>query len=352
MYIILAILAFGILIATHELGHFMAAKACGVKVNEFAIGMGPAILKKQGKETKYSLRLFPIGGFCAMEGEDEDSDDPRAFSKQAVWKKLIILIAGAAMNFLFGLIIVIIIVFSLPQYDYLVDNTIDSLVDEFPHEEIQAGDSIYSIDGHRVQYSSDFSTYMSRSNGETVDMVLVRDGENIVLDDFPLTLREYVINGETQLKYGITFEVIEADFGDKLDYSWYTTKNFVRTVMMGLTDLLSGKMAVEDIGGVVYIVDTINDVGQAAEETSVALWNIAFLCAFIAVNLAVMNMLPIPALDGGRVFFLLVTFVIEKIIRKKIDPKYEGYIHAVGLMLLIALMVFVLFNDIMRIING
>ncbi len=352
MYIILAILAFGILIATHELGHFMAAKACGVKVNEFAIGMGPAIFKKQGKETKYSLRILPLGGFCAMEGEDEDSDDPRAFSSQAVWKKIIILVAGVAMNFLFGFIIVVIIVFSLYNTGF-VGNTVTELSDGFPLEDqIQVGDSIHSIDGHRIYYSNDFSTYMARSNGETVDMVIERNGEKIKLDNLPLTLREYEINGETKLKYGVTFNFIESNFWSKLDYSWYTTINFVRSVFMGLSDLISGDVNVKELSGVVGIVATINDVGQAAEETSDALWNIAFLCAFIAVNLAVMNMLPIPALDGGRVFLLLVTFVIEKITRKKIDPKYEGYIHAIGLILLMALMVFVLFNDVVRIFNG
>lgn len=351
MYIILAILAFGVLIATHELGHFMAAKACGVKVNEFAIGMGPAILKKQGTETKYSLRILPIGGFCAMEGEDEESDDPRAFSRQAAWKKLIILVAGAAMNFIMGFIIVVVVVFSLNSM--FVGNTITELATGFPLEdELHIGDTIYSINGHRIYYGEDFSTYMSRSNGEAVDVTVIRDGEKVKLNDLPLTLREYEIDGKTQLKYGITFNIIEAGFSEKLEYSWYTTIDFVRNVFMGLSDLLTGAVNVDEIGGVVYIVDTINDVGQAAEETSAALWNIAYLCAFIAVNLAVMNMLPVPALDGGRVFLLLVTLVIEKVLRKKINPKYEAYIHAVGLVLLIALMVFVLFNDVMRIING
>lgn len=351
MYIILAILAFGVLIATHELGHFMAAKACGVKVNEFAIGMGPAILKKQGTETKYSLRILPIGGFCAMEGEDEESDDPRAFSRQAAWKKLIILVAGAAMNFIMGFIIVVVVVFSLNSM--FVGNTITELATGFPLEdELHVGDMIYSINGHRIYYGEDFSTYMSRSNGEAVDVTVIRDGEKVKLNDLPLTLREYEIDGKTQLKYGITFNIIEAGFSEKLEYSWYTTIDFVRNVFMGLSDLLTGVVNVDEIGGVVYIVDTINDVGQAAEETSAALWNIAYLCAFIAVNLAVMNMLPVPALDGGRVFLLLVTLVIEKVFRKKVNPKYEAYIHAVGLVLLIALMVFVLFNDVMRIING
>lgn len=350
MYIILAILAFGILIATHELGHFIAAKACGVKVNEFAVGMGPTLWKKQGKETKYSLRLLPIGGFCAMEGEDEESVDPRAFTTQKLWKKLIILVAGAAMNFLFGFIIVAVVFF---QYNYFAGNTINSFADGFPLEEqLHVGDRIYSIDGERIYYADDFSMFMSRAKNDTVDMVVVRDGQKITLNDLPLTLREYEVDGSTVLKYGINFNIIEGNFLDKLDYSWRNTKNFVRLVRLGLTDLITGAVGVRELNGVVGIVDTINDVGEASATTSDALLNIAYLCAFIAVNLAVMNMLPIPALDGGRVFLLLVTWVIEKISKKHIDPKYEGYIHATGMVLLLALMVFAMFNDILRIING
>lgn len=350
MYIILAILAFGILIASHELGHFLAAKACGVRVNEYAIGMGPALFKKRGKETLYSLRLLPIGGFCAMEGEDEESDDPRAFTNQAPWKRIIILVAGAAVNFLLGLIIVIAI---FMQYNAFAGNTVQDLAEGFPlAEEIHTGDTIYSIDGERIYYANDFSTFMARSNGENVDMVIVRDGEKIKLDDLPLTLTEYNVGGQTVQKYGITFNVIKAGFWDKLEYSWYTATNFVRLVRISLTDLLTGNVGVKDLSGVVGIVDTINEVGETSATTSDALLNIAYLCAFIAVNLAVMNMLPIPALDGGRVFLLIVTVIIEKITKKKIDPKYEGYIHAIGMLLLLALMAYVMFNDIVRIIHG
>ncbi|MBQ6540180.1 MAG: site-2 protease family protein [Oscillospiraceae bacterium] len=350
MYIILAILAFGILIASHELGHFIAAKACGVRVNEFAVGMGPAILKKQGKETKYSLRILPIGGFCAMEGEDEESEDPRAFSSQKPWKRIIILIAGAATNFLMGLIIVALI---FVQYSAFAGNTIAGLAEGFPLEDqLHVGDTVYSIDGERIYYAEDFSTFMARSNGESVDMVIIRDGEKLKLDDLPLKLTEYNDNGQTVKRYGISFNVIEANLRDKLEYSWYTATNFVRLVRISLTDLFTGNVGVKDLSGVVGIVNTINDVGEASKTTSDALINIAYLCAFIAVNLAVMNMLPIPALDGGRVFLLIVTVIIEKITGKHIDPKYEGYIHAIGMLLLLALMAFVMYNDIVRLIHG
>ncbi len=353
MYIILAILIFGILIASHELGHFLTAKACGVKVNEFAIGMGPKILKKQKGETLYTLRLLPLGGFCAMEGEDEASEDKRAFTSQSVSKRLLILAAGAAMNFLVGLLIVLVL-FACLRPAYYVSNTVDSLEDAFRYggeNGIQPGDEILSIDGHRVFYGNDFTTYMDRAEG-SVDMVVRRDGQRVKLEDYPLQREEFLVDGETVLKYGINFDTIEPTFGEYLRHCLYTTWDFVRMVWMGLADLFGGNVGMKDMAGVVGIVDTISDVGNQSATTADALANIAYLGAFIAVNLAVMNLLPIPALDGGRIFFLLVTWGLEKLLRRKIDPKYEGYIHAGGLVLLIGLMVVVMFNDIVRIING
>ena len=349
MYIVIAILAFGILIATHELGHFLAAKACGVKVNEFAIGMGPALFKKQGKETLYSLRLLPIGGFCAMEGEDEETEDPRAFARQHPLKRTVILVAGAFMNFLVGFLIVLILYTGAGAF---VGNTVTELVDGFRYSEngLQVGDRIVAIDGHRVYYAEDFSTYMARRSG-SVDMTVLRGGEKIQLTDYALQQEEYVVDGQTVLRYGVTFNLIEGTAGAKLKYSLYTAYNFVRYVMMGLSDLISGAVGINQLSGVVGIVGTISDVGQQSAGAHAAAMNIAYLCAFIAVNLAVMNMLPVPALDGGRVFLLLVTVVIEKITRKKINPKYEGYIHAIGLVLLLVLMAYVMFNDIVRLIR-
>lgn len=350
MYILIAILMFGVLVAIHEFGHFIVAKACKVKVNEFAIGMGPALLKKQGKETLYSLRLLPIGGFCAMEGEDEASNDPRAFTSQPAWKRFFILLAGSGMNFLLGLLIVLIIFLNAQGF---VGNTVTGFLDGFPLEGengLMVGDKIVAIDGHRVFYSDDFSTYMSRT-GETVDLTVIRDGEKLTLKDLPLVPREYQVDGETQVKYGITFNVIQATFGEKLKYSLYTAYDFVRLVWMGLSDLVSGAVGLNDLAGPVGIVSTINDVGQSAESTAAGLLNVAYLSAFIAVNLAVMNLLPIPALDGGRIFFLLVTWVVEKIIRRRVNPKYEGYIHGAGLVLLLGFMAVVMINDIVRLVR-
>lgn len=351
MYIIIAILAFGILIAVHELGHFLAAKACGVKVNEFAIGMGPKLFSKQGKETLYSLRLLPIGGFCAMEGEDEDSGDPRAFSVQNRFKKFIILVAGSLMNFLLG-VIIIVIIFS-KQTGYGIPEIV-SLADEFPdagQEGLMEGDRIYSINGMRIFYTSDFSTAMSRFPSP-VDVTVIRNGEKVKLENYELIPREITENGVAQIRYGITFRVQEATFGGNIKYMAYNTWNFVRMVWFGLSDLVTGAVGIRDMSGVVGIVSVMNEVGSSAETVAAGLANVLYLCAFIAINLAVMNLLPIPALDGGRIFALFITWVIEAIIGHKLDPKYEGYIHTVGLVLLMGLMVVVMFNDVVRIFNG
>lgn len=348
MYIIIAILVFGILIATHELGHFIAAKACGVKVNEFAVGMGPAIFSTEKGDTVYSLRALPIGGYCAMEGEDEETGDPGSFVSQAAWKKLIILAAGSAMNFITGLIVVMLI---FSQYAGFVGNEIVLLENTFPlqgEDGLMPGDKIVAIDGHGVFYAEDFSLYMARSGGKPVDMTIVRDGKKITLEDFPLELREYTSDGVAAVRYGMSFNVIEGTFSSKMNYSFYTAYNFVRNVWMGLSDLFSGRAGIKDMSGPVGIVTVINDVAEQSSNTLDALFNVGYLCAFIAVNLAVMNMLPIPALDGGRIFFLIITSAVTFITKKKIDPKYEGYIHAIGMVLLLCLMAVVMINDIRR----
>ena len=214
------------------------------------------------------------------------------------------------------------------------------------------GDTIIEIDGERVYYSGDFSTFMSMSQDDTVDMTIVRDGEKIELKDFELKKNEFSVNGENVYKYGINFEVIEGNFISRLKYSCYSTYNFVRFVRLGLVSLFTGTAGLQDMSGVVGIVDMISDVGNASATASIAASNIAYLAAFIAVNLAVMNMLPIPALDGGRVFFLLITWIVERISHKKVPSKYEAYIHAGGLVVLLLLMGVVMVNDIVRIVNG
>ncbi len=351
MYIIIAIIIFGILIAIHEFGHFTAAKLCGVKVEEFAIGMGPALFKKQKGETVYALRILPIGGFCAMAGEDEESDDPRAFTNQGFWKKFIILCAGSFMNLVLGIVLILIMYAGAQAF---VTPTIDHFMDGCPYEgteAMQAGDTFYSIDGQRIYLVSDVSSFLMRGDG-VYDIVMLRDGEKVELKDFALTTKTYAEYANDGPKYGFVFGYTEATFGTKLEYTWNTTLEFSRLVWLGLGDLINGKVGLKDMSGPVGIVDMMNEVGQQAESTKAAADNLLYISAFIAVNLAIMNMLPIPALDGGRVFLMIVTVIIEAVSHKKLDPKYEGYIHLGGMVLLLGLMALVMYNDITKLITG
>lgn len=351
MYIIIAIIIFGILIAIHEFGHFTAAKLCGVKVEEFAIGMGPALFKKQKGETVYALRILPIGGFCAMAGEDEESDDPRAFTNQGFWKKFVILCAGSFMNLVLGIVLILIMYAGAQAF---VTPTIDHFMDGCPYEgaeAMQPGDTFYSIDGQRIYLVSDVSSFLIRGDG-VYDIVMLRDGEKVELKDFALTTKTYAEYADEGPKYGFVFGYTEATFGAKLEYTWDTTLEFSRLVWLGLGDLINGRVGLKDMSGPVGIVDMMNEVGQQAESAKAAADNLLYISAFIAVNLAIMNMLPIPALDGGRVFLMIVTVIIEAVSRKKLDPKYEGYIHLGGMVVLLGLMALVMYNDIAKLITG
>lgn len=260
MYIILAILAFGVMIFVHELGHFLVARSFGMSVTEFSMGMGPKLWSREKNGTLYSLRAFPFGGFCALEGEEEQSDDPHAFSNQEPWKRVLVLLAGVTMNFLLGFLLTWLIL---------------------------------SID------------------------------------------------------YGAT-----AGFFAIARTAFRTCCNFVLLVIEGLRQLVSGEVGFREISGVVGVVDVINEVGQGSASLADGLANVMFLVAFISVNLGVMNLLPLPALDGGHIFTLLLTALLEKITGKKFNPKVEGCIHYIGLIFLVGLMIAVLFNDIARIVTG
>ncbi len=349
LYILFAIFLFGVMIAIHEFGHFITAKACGVRVEEFAIGMGPALLKKQKGETLYSLRAIPLGGYCAMTGEDEEVDDPRAFTSQAPWKRIIILAAGAFMNFVLGLLIVGLLYADATAFRAPI---LDGFMEGCPYESadgLQVGDRFYKIDGHRIYQYYDVADFLARGDGR-YDLVLIRDGKKVELKDYPMVPLEY--EGQETKMFGFYFGFEEATLGVKLRFTWDTCMEFGRMVWMSLGQLIQGQVSVKDLSGPVGIVDMMAETGENAESVKDALYNILYLGAFVAVNLAVMNLLPIPALDGGRIFFLLVTWLIETLTHKHLNPKYEGYVHAAGMVLLLGLMAFVMLNDVLRIIRG
>lgn len=353
MIILFAILLFSVLILVHELGHFVAAKLSGVQVNEFSMFMGPALWKRQIGETLYSIRLIPIGGYCAMEGEDGGSDNPRSFDKAAWWKRFLILIAGAAMNFLMGVLLMIVVYLPAQRVVVPVIHSFEAFSTLNGDNGLQVGDRIVKVDGENVYVQSDFSLILSLHEGDVHDLVVERGGKKVTLEDFRMEKQEVLQeDGTTQLLYGMNFSVEELDLLGKLNYAWRQSLDTVRIVRLSLQMLLTGKAGLSDVSGPVGIVQQMSEVASISATWVDALLNMLYFGGFIAINLAVMNLLPIPALDGGRVVGLLITTAVETITRKKIDPKYEGYLHGAGMILLLGLMAIIMFKDIFVLFKG
>ena len=353
MSVLFAILLFSILIFLHELGHFAAAKLSGVQVNEFSMFMGPAIWKKQVGETLYAIRLIPIGGFCAMEGEDGDSDNPRAFDKVAWWKRLIILIAGAAMNFITGVLLMVVIFLPMERAVMPVIESFESYSTVNGANGLREGDRILELDGEKIYIQSDFSLLLTLNGGNVHDLVVERDGANIVLEDLLMEKHEVVQeDGTKKMLYGMNFVLQDLTVSDRLVYAWNECLDTVRMVRLSLKMLLTGQAGLSEVSGPVGIVQMMSETAAASPTWVDALMNMLYFGAFIAINLAVMNLLPIPALDGGRVAGLLITTVVEAVTHKKVNPRYEGYLHGIGMLLLLGLMGIIMFKDIIFLFKG
>lgn len=330
MTIIYALLIICVLIFFHELGHFMAAKACGVKVNEFAIGMGPKVLKKQKGETLYSIRAFPLGGFCAMEGEDEDSQDERAFNRKSVWKKAIIIVAGAAMN----LIIAIILMIAVNYMNGVPTTTISQVEENSPAYTagIQKGDRILSINDKKINSWDDVQAVKNAVNTRELNIKVQRK-------DTELNIKTTLKENDRNKIIGIV-PVSEKNIVKAIANGPSATWNMAKSMYSGLYSLITGKVSAKELSGPVGIVYLIN------KGISRGFATVLYLTSLISLNLAIINMLPLPALDGGR----LLMVIIRRLTGKAISSKVEGVIHAVGLGLLLLLTIYVTWNDIVRFI--
>ncbi len=339
IYIILVVLVFGLLIMMHELGHFITAKLCGVRVNEFAIGMGPAIWKKQHGETLYALRIIPFGGYCAMEGEDgNNTESADSFQVKPVWQRILIVIAGPIMNLIVGVIVLACVFAPIEGWATPTLTKVDASVSQ-----LQAGDRITKIDDYGVILSSDLYIGLERGqNKPNYTIEVERDGQKVVLQDVELALHKVVENGEETMRYGLTFAVERSSFWGKTRYVFQNAYNLVRLVKVGLVDLFTGRAGAKDLSGPIGIGTVMVNT---AKQSMPSLW---YLVALVSINLGVMNLLPLPALDGGRLLF----FLIELVRRKPISPKYESWVHAAGFVLLMLLMVLVTFQDIVKLVTG
>lgn len=348
IYILVAILVFGVIIIIHETGHFIAAKSFGVKVNEFSIGMGPRLFGWGKGETAYSLRLLPIGGFVSMEGEDDASPDPRAFGQKPAWQRLIIICAGAFMNLVLGFIVLVVVTsfsggITTTEVAGFFEDTAPS------HQSgLEVGDKIIKVNGMSVFCDADISYQFQIDEDRTFEMTVIRGGEKLVLPEvtFDGTVSE---DGGSGLV--IDFYVV----GEKVNpftVLSYSGRKFVsvgRMIWLSLFDLIRGRFTINDLSGPVGIVGAIGDVvGSTAKGVAFGemILNLMSFVVFISINVGIFNLLPIPALDGARAFFIIV----EMIRRKPIDPRREGLVHFVGLVLLFGLMAVVTVLDIIKLI--
>lgn len=335
--IIIAIVIFCVIIIVHEFGHFFIAKLCGVRVDEFAIGMGPAIFRKQGKETLFTVRLFPIGGFCSM-GEDEDREDPDSFRKKPVAAKMAVIVAGAFMNIVLGFIIVCI---SFIVSGKGVSSTIVYFSDDAvsPGYGLQLNDTITEINGVKIFTARDITYQLSSDKDGVVDFTVKRNGEKVELKGvhFPMKVDEET--GKQTLIYDFKVMSEKITLMNIIPYTAKATVYYARVVLLSLKDLITGKYGINDLQGPVGIVSTIGTTVAAAGLD----WDfILQMAALITINIGIFNLLPIPALDGGR----FVLLIVEALRRKTMKAEVEGMIHFVGFALLMVLMFVVTFNDI------
>lgn len=395
MGIIIAIVIFGIIVTVHEFGHFICAKLSGIKVLEFSVGMGPKIIQRQKGETMYSLRILPVGGYCAMEGEDSTDEDPRSFRNAKLWKRMIVLVAGAFMNFVLGFCVLIPMVSMMDDVPTTTISgftgikndenlaagfrcrtiawrfgkrlSVTDINEEIPasemgyggwlnddgsviyysssNEKLRKGDKILSIDGTRVFSTLDLSFIFETASAKDGkrSVTVKRDGKKIKIDNV---------------------EFHNSIDGDEWDFGLIYNKKTPLTVIKGSSDifmsmshivglslkqLVTGKVEKEAVSGPVGVVSEINEVAtQKTENKSDIIFNLFYITALITINVGIFNLLPVPGLDGGRLLFCF----IELVRGKPIKPEHEGYVHLAGMLLLFGIMIFATYNDIIKLVTG
>ena len=342
MKIILAILIFSFIIIFHELGHFLFAKKCNVKVNEFTLGLGPTIISWGKGETKYCLKLLPFGGSCVMEGEDEDSDSDRAFNKKTLWERFQIVFGGPLFNFILAYILSVVYIASIG----VNDTTITEVMENMPAAEagMEAGDKIISINGYHVHFYNEISIYtFLHPNDDTYTVVYSRDGKKHTATVTPKYSEE---TGRRMLGVTKASDYQKVSPLRVLEYSVYEIKYQIYITLCSLKMLFTGQVSMNEVSGPVGVVTTISSVYDQSVTSGIfyVFVNLTSIAILLSANLGVMNLLPFPALDGGRILL----FIIEGIRGKKMKPEIENGINLVGFGLLMLLMIVVMYNDILK----
>lgn len=347
LFIIIGIILFNLIILAHEWGHYFSAKSFGVKVNEFALGMGPTLCKIKKGETTFSLRALPIGGFCAMEGEDEKSSDPRAFERKKPWQKIIIVAMGAIMNLVLGFLITLII---FCQSNNFASRTISKFADNAisAASGLKVGDEILKVDSTSIFTYKDLAFALSIDRKPEFDFKIKRDGEIIDLKNVKFNVVN-TENGQSATQIDFYVSPIEKNFFSLISQVFLDTISTVQIVWSGLIGIITRRFPISGMSGPIGIASAIGQATSEGLKTSIMTGfnSLLSLMAMITINLGVVNLLPLPALDGGRLVFLF----FELITGKKMNPKYEGWIHAFGLALFIILMLFISYSDIMRLLG-
>jgi len=351
MGIIIALLVFGIIVTVHEFGHFICAKLSGIKVNEFAVGMGPKLLSRKKGETAYSLRLLPVGGFCAMEGEDLTTSDPRSFRNAKLWKRMIVLVAGAAMNFVLGIVLLIFLSLmfdEIPTTQILGfagtkndDGSITYYAQSYK-DGLMKNDIIVEIDGTAVYSILDLNYCLETGKSDTHKVVVVRDGKRTDLGDITFH------NEETGKYTDFGLITLKKTPVSVLRCSGQIFRSMGHIILLQLKQIISGKASSEAVSGPVGVVTAISETTEQSADLYEAVFQLLYMASLITINLGIFNLLPIPGLDGGRLLFCL----IELVRRKPVKPEHEGYVHLAGMVLLIGIMIFATYHDIVRLITG
>ena len=340
MGIILAILVFGIIVFIHELGHFLLAKANKIRVDEFSLGMGPRLVSFVKGETRYSLKLLPLGGSCMMGEDDVDDMSEGSFNSKSVWARMSVVVAGAVFNFLLALIFSMIVI-GYTGYD---EPVISGVGEGFPAQEagLEEGDRIVKMNNKKINIWREITYYNMFHPGETVDLVYERDGEKHEVTITPKKDEDgnYLIGITSPAQYE------KANLLTATQYGVYEVKFWICTTWESLKMLVTGDVGVDQLSGPVGIVSVVDETYQQSKSycVMVVIMQMLNIGILLSANLGVMNLLPLPALDGGRLVFMIV----EAIRGKRVPPDKEGWVHGIGMILLLALMAFVMFNDVKK----
>ncbi len=339
VYLILTLLLFGVLVTLHEGGHFLIARLNGITVNEFAIGMGPKIFSRVSKKSgiRYSIRVLPIGGYVSMEGEDSESEDPNSFLKKNVWRRISTVFAGPAVNLLVGFLCMTVLVSMGAK---LASTEIHSFAAEgaVSNVKLMAGDEVIKVGSTRVHTGNELTYEIMNQGYEPIDITVIRDGNTVVLDD--VSFPTFEDSGAKFGQYDFYVLAAEKSFGNVIYHSFWRSVSTVKMVWDSLKGIFTGRFGLQSISGPIGVAEVVGE----ATKSAFPIQSLVYLLALLSINLGVMNFLPIPGLDGGRLFFL----IIEAVTGKHLNRELEGYINAIFVMLLFGLIILVGIKDIIN----